>query len=150
MGTVEKVKGKAPSNQVAAVISTTVNNAVTYRSVLYCTFISCQITPVLTWTMSTIQNQKRKRIRLQASEAKKRRTRQKQFEPRFGLQRQITVVARTSHPPTYHHPASENTIGLSYFLCVCFELSNSRCITFRTVGWRYRRGHPRSYGERRH
>lgn len=63
MGTVEKVKGKAPSDQVAAVISTTVNNAVTYpsRSVLYCTFNPClfaKITPVLTWTMSTIQNLK--------------------------------------------------------------------------------------------
>ena len=58
----------------------------------------------------------RKRIRLQASEAKKRRTRQKQFEPRFELQRQITVVPRTSPLPMYHHLASENTIGLSYFL----------------------------------
>ena len=58
----------------------------------------------------------RKRIRLQASEAKKRRTRQKQFEPRFELRRQNTVVARTSPLPTYHHLASENIIGLSFFL----------------------------------
>ena len=60
---VEKVKGKAPSDQVAAVISTTINNAVTYpsRSILYCTLNPCRfakITPVLTWTMSTIQNLK--------------------------------------------------------------------------------------------
>lgn len=150
MGTVEKVKGKAPSNQVAAVISTTVNNAVTYRSVLYCTFISCQITPVLTWTMSTIQNQKGsasgfKLLRPRNEEPVKSNLNQ---DLDFNAKLLLLPVPVTLPRITIQRARIPSVLVI--FFCVCFELSNSRCITFRTVGWRYRRGHPRSYGERRH
>lgn len=50
----------------------------------------------------------RKRIKLEASEARKRRTRQKQSE----LQR----LAARGPSPLSHHPASGHIIGLIYFL----------------------------------
>lgn len=56
----------------------------------------------------------RKRIKLQASETKKRRTRQKQFE----LRRETTVTtgsSPSSQTPTYPCPVDDNTFGLGYF-----------------------------------
>lgn len=59
----------------------------------------------------------RKRIRLQAVETKKRRTRQKQLELR--RETTVTIVARGSSPfsqiLTYLCPVDDNTVGLGYF-----------------------------------
>jgi hypothetical protein len=59
----------------------------------------------------------RKRIRLQAAETKKRRTCQKQLEPR--RETTVTIVARGSSPfsqiPTNPCPVDDNTTGLGYF-----------------------------------
>jgi hypothetical protein len=59
----------------------------------------------------------RKRIKLQATETKKRRTRQKQLERR--RETTVTIVARGSSPfsqiPTYPCPVDDNTIGIGCF-----------------------------------
>lgn len=56
----------------------------------------------------------RKRIRLQAAETKKRRTRQKQLEPRRETTAGVTIVARGSSPFS-QVPVDDNTIGHGHF-----------------------------------
>jgi hypothetical protein len=93
----------------------------------------------------------RKRIRLQVAETKKRRTRQKQLEPR--RETTVTIVARGSSPfsqiPTYPCPVDNNTTGLG---CCCFRLIRvTQTLTYiHSVRWCHCRGHPTSYGEHRH
>lgn len=112
-----------------SVTSTTVNNALARsRNGLYPHFqMAAKNTAGTDLDCVEDSEPERKRIRLQAAETKKRRTRRKPLEPR--RETTVPIVARGSSPaspfsqiPAYPCPVDNNTTGLGYFFS--FDLSH--------------------------